>query len=70
MSRTEAFLIENDERVLELLKGGQMAFGFFLTVKEISQEVIEIVELYSKAKSNNLKVDMPILENLCTERGI
>ncbi|MBJ7500560.1 MAG: MerR family transcriptional regulator [Sphingopyxis sp.] len=70
VSRTEAFLIESDQKVLELLKGGQMAFGFFLTVKEISQEVIEVVELYTRARSNNLKVDMPILDDLCAERGI
>ncbi|MBO9697203.1 MAG: MerR family transcriptional regulator [Sphingopyxis sp.] len=70
VSRTEAFLIESDQKVLELLKDGQMAFGFFLTVKEISQDVIEIVELYTQARSNNLKVDMPILEDLCAARGI
>lgn len=70
ISSTDALLIDSDERVLELLQSGQMAFGFFLKVNDISKEVIDIVDAYEKKKRNNLKVDMPILEALCADKGL
>jgi hypothetical protein len=70
ISSTDAFLIDSDAKVLELLKGGQMAFGFFLKVNDISQEVIDIMDVYRKKKRDNLKVDMLLLEKLCADKGI
>jgi DNA-binding transcriptional MerR regulator len=70
VSSKEALLIDSEERVVELLQSGQMAFGFFLKVNDISREVIDIIEIYRKKKRNNIKVDMPILEDLCRDRGV
>lgn len=70
VSKSDAYLISSDDQIIDLSRKGQLAFGFMLDVHQVFHEVSEVVKIYSKKKIGNMKVDSPLLDRLCTEKGL
>jgi DNA-binding transcriptional MerR regulator len=70
VTKNEAYLLRDDQEILDLRQAGQLSFGFMIDMHFVAREVASVAEIYSKQKSGNLKVDMPILEKLCEAAGL
>lgn len=70
VGKNEAFLMRNENEVVDLANKGQLSFGFMLDLELIARPVCKVVELYNASKTNNEKSDLIILEQLCASAGI
>lgn len=64
------FFVRSNQEIIDLLKGGQLAFGFMVDVRMEIRPVCEVVKVYTKERMKHWKVDQGRLERLCQEAGI
>jgi DNA-binding transcriptional MerR regulator len=64
------YFVRSDQEVVDLLKGGQLAFGFMVHVQAEIRPVCDVVNAYTKQRVKHWKVDQPRLEALCLTAGI
>ena len=70
VTQNDAHLVTSDDDILSLTKDGQLAFAFMVDLKESIGEVINIARAYEAKRIGNLKIDVPILDRMCTASGI
>jgi len=70
ISEKEAFILDDDQRLLSLLSTGQLAFGFMIEFSECVRPVVDVIGSYEKCRGKLWKSNQPILEDLCVKAGI
>ena len=70
VTEKEALILDDEQKVVDLLASGQFAFGFMIEFAECVRPVTEVIRAYEKQRSQLWKQDRPLLEKLCSEAGI
>lgn len=65
-----AFLLNDDEQLTELLRSGQLAFGFMVEFSECVLPVANVIRDYEKKRTKLWKQNRMILEDLCAKAGL
>lgn len=66
----DVYFVRSDKEVIDLLRGGQLAFGFMVHVQSEIRPVCDVVQAYTRARQKHWKVDQLKLEELCAAAGI
>lgn len=70
VSAKEAFVIDDEQKVVDLLASGQFAFGFMVDFAQTVLPVADVIKAYEKKRMNLWKHDASLLEDLCFKAGI
>lgn len=70
VTENEALVLDDDQKVLDLLSSGQFAFGFMIEFAESVRPVAQVIKTYEQKRSRLWKYDQPLLEELCSQAGI
>jgi len=70
VSAKEAFVIDDERKVVDLLASKQFAFGFMVDFAQTVGPVAEVIKTYEKKRTNLWKHDEATLEELCSRAGI
>lgn len=65
-----AFLLDDEKQLTELLRSGQLAFGFMVEFSESVRPVANVMKTYEKKRAKLWKQNRAILEDLCSKAGI
>ena len=64
------YFVRSDHEIVDLLRGGQLAFGFMVHVQNEIRPVCEVINAYTKLRMMHWKRDQAELERLCIAAGI
>ncbi len=64
------YFVRSNDEIVDLLKDGQLAFGFMVHVQSEIRPVCDVVRAYTKTRVGHWKVDQSNLESLCQGAGI
>jgi len=70
ITEKEALIVDDDQKLIDLLGSGQLAFGFMVEFSECIRPVAEVIEVYEKRRKKLWKQDKTLLDELCTSKGI
>lgn len=70
IDKDRAFWLTTDEEALDLLKSGQLAFGFMISIPDVTSGVVAVIDKYLKKRAGKFKADEPLLDELCKAQGI
>jgi DNA-binding transcriptional MerR regulator len=70
ISKDAVLFAKSDDEILDLTSGRQLSFSFMVSVRSIIEEVATVTESYEVKRTNNWKIDAPILESLCQAAGL
>lgn len=70
ITEKEALVLDDEQKLLDLLASGQLAFGFMVDFSECVKPVANVIEIYEKQRSKLWKQNAELLEELCSKAGI
>ena len=70
ITESEAFVLDDDQKLLDLLSSGQLAFGFMIEFSECVRPVADVIDNYEKRRTNLWKQNKTLLDELCALAGI
>jgi len=70
ITEKEALILDTDQKLLDLLSSGQLAFGFMVEFSGCVGPVVGVIEAYEKRRTKLWKQDKTLLEELCSQAGI
>ena len=66
----EAFIVDDEQQVIELLSSGQLAFGFMVEFAKCVRPMTDVIVEYEKRRTKLWKLNRDLLEALCKQAGI
>jgi DNA-binding transcriptional MerR regulator len=70
VSDQQAFIVDDDKTIMDLLSSGQLAFGFMVDFSNCVRPVADVISKYDTQRKKLWKQNQTILEKLCAEAGI